>query len=132
MNFLFCLVFSFTLLFGSVSLVQATDSIQEKQSLKQCIDSKEYPEEIAQCEVNYTVKNINENDEQKIILAIGNREFDMAKIPWYQNKSQYRFGASSVKISDDKKYARIFVSVYRNGFWGGTEKFDLIFEFKVN
>ena len=50
-NLLFCLVFSFIFLFGNVLSVQA-ESIQEQQTLQQCIDPKEYPNEIAECKVS--------------------------------------------------------------------------------
>ena len=132
-NLWFCLIFSFIFLFGNVFSVQA-ESIQEQQTLQQCIDPKEYPNEIAECKVYYRVKNINNNGNGKIIWTVGEREFRMAKKPWYQSQDDYRFGPSNVKISEDRKSAKIFVTVSRDGFgfWNGVEKFNLTFELKIN
>ncbi len=132
-NLLFCLVLSFIFLFGNVFWVQA-ESIQEQQTLQQCIDPKEYPKEIAECKVFYRVKNTDNGGNGKIIWTVGERAFEMAKKPWYQAQYDYVFGPSNVKISADKKSAKIFVTVSRDGFgfWNGVEKFDLTFELKLN
>ena len=150
-NLLFCLVFSFVLLFSSVFSVQAAEAIKERQilppyigpnveivgfmlrqqTLQQCIDPQEYPNEIAECIVYYRVKD---DANGKIIWTIGQREFRMAKEPWYQSKRDYVFGPSKFEISRDRKTAKIFVTVSRDGFgfWNGKEKFNLTFELKVN
>ena len=129
-NLLFCLVLSFVFLLGNVFSVQA-ESIQKQQTLQQCIDPKEYPNEIAECIVYYRVKD---DANGKIIWTIGQREFRMAKEPWYQSKRDYVFGPSKFEISRDRKTAKIFVTVSRDGFgfWNGIEKFNLTFELKVN
>ena len=132
-SLLFCLIFSFIFLFGNTFLLQA-ESIQEQQTLQKCIDSKKYPKEIAECTVYYRVKNINNDSEKEVIWTIGERKFRMAKKPWYQSQHDYVFSPSVVKISADRKSAKIFVTVSRNGFgfWNGVEKFDLTFELKLN
>ena len=150
-NLLFCLVFSFVLLFSSVFSVQAAEAIKERQilppyigpnveivgfmlrqqTLQQCIDPEEYPNEIAECVVDYRVKNyINEG----IIWEFGEIEFRMAKKPWYQRQYDYKFGPSNVKLSADKKSAEIFVTLTRDGFgfWNHGEKINLTFELKIN
>ncbi|MBQ9491713.1 MAG: hypothetical protein IJU86_02945 [Firmicutes bacterium] len=129
-NLLFCLVLSFVFLLGNVFSVQA-ESIQKQQTLQQCIDPKEYPNEIAECIVYYRVKN---DANGKIIWTIGQREFRMAKKPLYQSKNDYTFGPSKFEISRDRKTAKIFVTVSRDGFgfWNGKEEFNLTFELKVN
>ena len=132
-SLLFCLIFSFIFLFGNTFLLQA-GSMQERQTLQKCIDSKKYPKEIAECAVYYRVKNINNDSEKEVIWTIGERKFRMAKKPWYQSQYDYVFTPSDVIISKNKKSAKIFVSVYRDGFgfWNGVEKFDLTFELKLN
>ena len=129
-NLFICLVFSFIFLFGNFFSVHA-ESVREQQTLQQCIDPKEYPNEIAECIVYYRVKN---DGNGKLIWTVGEREFRMAKSPWYMFQSDYKFGPSNVKISTDRKSAKIFVTVYRDGFgfWNGIEKFNLTFELKVN
>ena len=129
-NLLFCLVLSFVFLLGNVFSVQA-ESIQKQQTLQQCIDPKEYPNEIAECIVYYRVKD---DANGKIIWTIGQREFRMAKKPLYQSKSDYTFGPSKFEISRDRKTAKIFVTVSRDGFgfWNGKEKFNLTFELNLN
>ena len=130
---LLCLVFSFIFLFGNVFSVQA-ESIQEQQSLKQRLDQKEYSDEIAECKIYYRVTNTDNDGNGKIVWTVGKREFKMAKKPWYQSQDDYIFGPSNVVISNDKKSAKIFVTLYREGFgfWNGIEKFNLTFELKVN
>lgn len=132
-NLLFCLVFSFIFLFGNVLSVQA-ESIQEQQTLQQCIDPKEYPNEIAECKVYYRVKNTDNNGGEKIIWTIGEREFRMVEKPWYQPQGDYKFGPSNVKISADRKSAKVFVTLTRDGFgfWNWGEKINLTFELKIN
>lgn len=132
-NLLFCLVFSFMFLFSNIFSVQA-ESIQEQQSLQQCIDPKEYPNEIAECKVYYRVKNINNNGGKKIIWTIGERNFSMKKSPWYMSQDDYQFGPSNVRISADRKSAEIFVTLTRDGFgfWNWGEKINLTFELKIS
>ena len=127
-NLWFCLIFSFIFLFGNVFSVQA-ESIQEQQTLQQCIDPKKYPNEIAECKVYYRVKN-----GEKMIWTIGEREFKMVKEPWYQHSDDYKFGPSNVKISADRKSAKIFVTLTRDGFgfWNWGEKINLTLELKIN
>ena len=132
-NLLFCLVFSFIFFFFYVLSVQA-ESIQEQQTLQQCIDPKEYPNEIAECKVYYRVKNTDNNGGEKIIWTVGERDFNMLEKPWYQFQDDYKFGPSNVKISADKKSAEIFVTLTRDGFgfWNHGEKINLTFELKIN
>ena len=129
-NLWFCLIFSFIFLFGNVFSVQA-ESIQEQQTLQQCIDPKKYPNEIAECIVDYRVKD---NNNGKIIWTVGERKFRMVKKPWYQFQDDYKFGPSNVKLSADKKSAEIFVTLTRDGFgfWNHGEKINLTFELKIN
>ena len=132
-NLLFCLVLSFIFLFGNVFWVQA-ESIQEQQTLQQCIDPKEYPKEIAECKVFYRVKNTDNGGNGKIIWTVGERDFNMLEKPWYQFQDNYEFGPSNVKISADRKSAKIFVTLTRDGFgfWNWGEKINLTLELKIN
>ena len=132
-NLWFCLILSFIFLFGNVFSVQA-ESIQEQQTLQQCIDPKKYPNEIAECKVCYRVNNKNNNGGEKIIWTIGKREFSMVEKPLYQFQYDYKFGPSNVKISADGKSAEIFVTLTRDGFgfWNHGEKINLTFELKIS
>ena len=130
-NLLFCLVFSFIFLFGNVFSVQA-GTAREEQKLKQCIDQKDYPNEIVECAVDYTVQSIRNNGEKKIIWNINNMEFLIKEKPWYKLESSYEFDNAYAEIHKNKDFALIHVSVYRAKFWGGKEKFNLTFELKVN
>lgn len=131
-NLLFCLIFSFIFLFGSVSPVSAAVT-KERQTLKQCIDQKEYSNEIIECVVDYTTQNIRNNGNRKIIWSINNMNFRIAEHPWYTWDNLYRFGDACAKISENKDFALIHVTVYRkSGVLFKEKKFDLTFELKIN
>ncbi len=134
-NLLFCLVFSFIFLFGSIFSVQAGHAalVKESQVLKQCIAEDDYPNEKVECTVDYVVQNIRNNGEKKIILSIDNVKCRIAKHSWNRWDSLYRFDTSQVEISKDKNSALIHVSVYRiSGILLQEKKIDLTFELKVN
>ena len=133
-NLLFCLIFSFIFFFGSVFSVQAGGVVQDSKVMKQCIDQNEYPNEIVECVVNYTTQDIRNHGEKKIIWNVDNVEFRMERKAWYRSKSDYIFGPSNFEISSDRKTAKIFVTVSRDGFgfWNGIEEFNLTFELNVN
>ena len=126
-NLLFCLVFSFIFLFGSVFSVQAEDFTHESQSLKLPLGSGAYSAEIVKCVVDYTTQN---DGEKKIIRSIDKTNFNV----WDPlDDCHYEFGNVHTEISEDRCSALIHVTVTRILYSTKYEKeFDLTFELKVN
>ena len=132
-NLLFCLVFSFVFLFGGVFSVEASEVTNETQSIINCIDQKEFPDEIIECKLSYTAQHIRNDGERKIIWEIKNIEFNVAKRPWYMWDSLYRFDHTNATIGSNKTSAKIFVSVYRkSGIFLKEKRFDLTFDLNLN
>lgn len=130
-NLLLCLVFSFIFLFGNVFSVEAAIS-HESQVMQQCIDQKDYADEIVECVVDYTVQNIRNHGERKIIFRLDNTNFRIAEKPLYMWDDLYRFDHKHV-VFEGRDSALIYVSVYRkSGIFLREKRFDLTFELKVN
>lgn len=123
-NLLFCLVFSFIFLFGSVFSVQAEDFTHESQSLKLPLGSGAYSAEIVKCVVDYTTQN---DGEKKIIRSIDNTEFSVwAPFDEYIYEFEHAY-----EISKNGDSALIHVTVIRTlKSTQYKEKFNLTFELK--
>ncbi len=132
-NLLFCLIFSFIFFFGNVFSVQAGGVVQDSKVMKQCIDQNEYPNEIVECVINYTMQDIRNHGEKKIIWSVDDVKCRIAKHPCYMWDSLYRFNLKDVKICEKKNSALIYVTVYRiSGICCQEKEFDLTFELKLN
>lgn len=126
-NLLFCLVFSFIFLFGSVFSVQAEDFTSKRQSLRLPLGPEGFMDEIVECVVDYTTQN---NGEKRIIEGIDKTKF-YARDPF--DECDYKFGNVHTEISEDRGSALIHVTVTRILCSTKYEKkFDLTFELKVN
>ena len=123
-NLLFCLVFSFIFLFGSVFSVQAEDFTHESQSLKLPLGSGAYTAEIVKCVVDYTTQN---NGEKRIIRSIDKTEFFVwAPFDEYIYEFEHAY-----EISKNGDSALIHVTVIRTlKSTQYKEKFNLTFELK--
>ena len=123
-NLLFCLVFSFIFLFGSVFSVQAEDFTHKSQSLKLPLGSGACAAEIVRCVVDYTTQN---DGEKKIIRSIDKTEFS-AWDPF--DEYIYEF-EHAYEISKNGDSALIHVTVIRTlKSTQYKEKFNLTFELK--